>query len=275
MAIRFASTSLRSALDLRQNISRTVRVLVVAGGGGGGGSGIRPAGGGGAGGLVEATLTVSLGTAYNIVIGAGGAPQSPGTYSRCGPVFAFGGGAGTNGNAYQSGASSGGTHVGAALAVTAGPQGNAGGAGASGSRGGGGGGHSAVGSAGSGTTGGNGGNGTASLLPAAGSTVFCGGGGGGGTASGSGGTGGGGAGSASTGPVNAVAGTANTGGGGGGGATLSTTTAGSGGSGIVVLRFDASLRISIGSGLVSTTTAVGGETVVEITGGTADTVSWS
>jgi len=73
----------------------------------------------------------------------------------------------------------------------------------------------------------------------------------------------------------AVSGTANTAGGGGGGATSAGTTAGSGGSGIVVLRYPSSLRATIGAGLVSTTTVSGAETVIEITGGTADTIIWN
>jgi fibronectin-binding autotransporter adhesin len=274
MSIRSVSTNIASSFDLRNNISKSIRVLVVAGGGGGGGSGTRPSGGGGGGGLVDATLIVPLSSALSVIVGAGGAVNAIGTISRFGPIYAIGGGPGTDGAAPLSGATSGGSPAASSLRTPiAGDQGYSGGAGLAGQRGGGGGGAGAAGSGGSSTTGGNGGNGGNSTTPAT-ELTYAGGGGGGGATGGSGGSGGGGAGASTTGSVNAIAGTTNRGGGGGGGVASVAILPAAGGSGVVILRFNSALKITIGSGLTSTTETSGSDTIITITGGTG-TVTFS
>jgi hypothetical protein len=47
-----------------------------------------------------------------------------------------------------------------------------------------------------------------------------------------------------------------------------------GGSGVVVLRFNSALRVTVGAGLTSSSTTSGGDTVLTITAGT-DTVTFS
>lgn len=226
--------------DFTPTENLSVDYLVVAGGGGGG-SGF--GGGGGAGGFLTGTsYSVTSGTKYACLVGAGGAAgRNSGSNSTFGSsLTAIGGGGGgetfASGLAGQNGGSGGGgaTFGGATPGTGTSGQGNAGGAGYNGGgstlQGGGGGGASAAGGA-AGTNGGNGGNGTASSISGTSVTYAGGGGGGAGTGSaGTAGTGGGGAGGRG---VNGSAGTANTGGGGGG----SDGTGGAGGSGIVIVRY--------------------------------------
>jgi hypothetical protein len=104
-----------------------------------------------------------------------------------------------------------------------------------------------------------------------------GGGGGNGWTPGAGGSGGGrvGGGYNNLGPLTGASVNTGSGGGGGGGTNGFSSTGGNGGSGIVILRWNTSqIRINIGVGLISTTSTVGSDTVVTITGGTG-TVSWS
>jgi hypothetical protein len=243
-------------------------VLMVAGGGGGG---AESGGGGGGGGYVyQPALTLTAGTSYTALVGAGGTAgaavlSNGGTGSRSvfSTVSPYGGGgggtngvnaAGTYGSAGGAGSSTGG---GTTTANGTATQGYAGGAGQGvGSfphrSGGGGGGAGGVGVDATTDAGGNGGVGfttystwnavTATGVSVGSSYYLCGGGGGGGNSSVSaGGAGGGGAGGSGTG--NGTAGTANTGGGGGGGAASAnypTNTQGqgaAGGSGLIIVRY--------------------------------------
>lgn len=220
--------------------------LIVAGGGGGGKA--NGGGGGGAGGLLSGTTTLSPGTTYSFVVGAGGTFSASGTYSTSGnnstalSLTAIGGGFGGASDATSTiynpggtGGSGGGSgtngNLQAGASGTVG-QGNAGGAGKSDSstwrNGGGGGGAGGVGadaSTGTGTNTANGGVGLSSSIT--GSSVFYAGGGGGGGYPGGGASGGNGGGGNAQ-----AAGTANRGGGGGG---ASTGSGGNGGSGVVII----------------------------------------
>lgn len=218
-----------------------VEYLVVAGGGAGGAGGTSAGGGGGAGGLLQGSMTLSVG-ALAIAIGAGGVagaasttqPGNGGDSSIGTLITSLGGGSGAAGSlgARTGGSGGGGSSVATALhaAGTTG-QGNAGtdGVANSGSEpgrsGGGGGGAGSVASNAIGGTGGNGGEG----VTVWGRTLAGGGGGGGGTTPGVGKAGGG------NGSLNAAAaaGTANTGGGGG---SAKNGAGGDGGSGIVIIR---------------------------------------
>jgi hypothetical protein len=232
----------------------TVTYLIVAGGAAGG---VRLGGGGGAGGLITGTASVTPGSSYSLVVGAGGAQQvvsvdtlnQPGASGTNSTGFGFtsiggGGGAGTDSFPGVSGGSGGGggrpgTPSGGA--GTAG-QGNPGGSGNGGvDRSGGGGGYASAGAAGS--AGGNGGTG---YLFAVTGTYYAGGGGGtaytgtGTLSGGPGGAGGGGpGGNANTGTVSiGTSGGVNTGGGGGGGGyPTSNETNGAGGSGVVIVAY--------------------------------------
>jgi hypothetical protein len=277
MSIRLASTSLISSNRLRNDVTRIIQVLVVGGGASGGAAGVRPAGGGGGGGVVEQTLGITLGTTYTVSVGAAS------SFSRFGNIVALRGGDGINGaaTAASSQATGGGIHASSAatrLPSTCSIQGFSGGLGAAGFLAGGGGGAGAQGEDKiSGTVSGAGGSGKSSSIPVN-ITTYGGGGGGGGKAAatattpGAGGSGGGGGGSNGT--TAATNGTANTGGGGGGGATESAGTPGTGGSGIVVIRFNSALKITIGAGLTSSTETSNSDTIVTFTAGT-DTVSFS
>jgi hypothetical protein len=210
--------------------------LVVSGGGG------SSYGAGGGGGVLASTSTLTVGTAYTVTVGLGGAAGTPGSSngsngvasSLAGIATSVGGGGGagivnTNGNAGGSGGSGFGTGTGGA--GTSG-QGFAGGTGASNASGGGGG-ASAVGANAAADTGGAGGAGVSNSI--SGAAVTYGGGGGGRSntvAGGAAGAGGGGAGGGTNNSFVGVAGSANTGGGAGGG-----NTAAAGGSGIVALRY--------------------------------------
>jgi hypothetical protein len=235
----------------------TVTYLLVAGGGSGGQD--RGAGGG-AGGFLTGTTTLTIGTTYSFVIGAGAATTGTpaggairGSNSTALSLTAVGGGGGisADGNVgNQSGGSGGG---GAGAANTAGGagtsgQGNAGGTGtytAPNYGGGGGGGAGAVGGNGTSTAGGAGGVGLANPIVGStagqnvSSTYYLAGGGGAGTyaggTAGSGGNGGGGAGATGGTGNSGTSGTANTGGGGGGGSGSPIGSGGLGGSGVFVL----------------------------------------
>jgi hypothetical protein len=223
----------------------TADYLVVAGGGGSGNT--STFGGGGAGGLrstvtatggggsLESKLTLAAGTAYTVIIGAGGtnSPATNGSDSVFSTITSTGGGKGGVGGAGQnagSGGSGGGASYQGSIKGTGtanqGYDGGTGGTGAPNYGSGGGGGAGAAGSNGSNTAAGNGGIGVAVAIT--GTSIYYAGGGGGnadaGTAS-SGGLGGGGNGGV---PGGGTAGTANTGGGGG---------TGNGGSGIVIIRY--------------------------------------
>jgi hypothetical protein len=243
----------------------SITYLIIAGGGGGGSQG----GGGGAGGYITNSITVSSGTTYNFVVGAGGAQSgtgqgdsgNSGSNSTGFSQTAIGGG---GGGSRFGGPGNGGSGGGVNGAQTSTPgsgtvgQGNNGGLGntSTNESSGGGGGAGAVGGNASSTTGGNGGAGSASSIT--GSSVTRAGGGGGSMssyASGSGGTGGSGGGG--NGDVNAngsnTTGSANTGGGGGG---ASYTWPGkAGGSGVVILSMPTANYTGTTSGSPSVTTS--------------------
>lgn len=274
---------------LPSNLS--VDLLVVGGGGaGGGGDGTinqRQGGGGGGGALIEQAISITLGTAYTISIGAGGACSSAnatrsglGNPSRFGTIYASGGGSGgmNNGNGTFApitrpglpGACGGGVGVGASPGTliygTVGP-GFQGGSCSSG--GGGGGGMGAVGGNSSGNSGGAGGAGAQSSITG---LMYCGGGGGftnNSTVVANGGSSVGGNGANTT--SAATAGAANRGSGGGG---CNTDSNGNGGSGVVVLRYVDGLTPTIGAGLTYSSSSSGGLTTLTITAGT-DTITFN
>lgn len=242
----------------------SINYLIIAGGGSGGSQG----GGGGAGGYITNSITVSSGTTYNFVVGAGGAQSGTGqgdsgnngSNSTGFSQTAIGGG---GGGSRLSGPGNGGSGGGVNGAQTSTPgsgtagQGNNGGLGNTSinESSGGGGGAGAVGGNSGSTTGGSGGAGSASSIT--GSSVTRAGGGGGSlsSATGSGGTGGSGGGG--NGDVNNngsnTAGSANTGGGGGG---ASYTRAGkAGGSGVVILSIPTANYTGTTSGSPTVTTS--------------------
>jgi hypothetical protein len=215
--------------------SGTVEVLVVAGGG--------------AGGLIYNTqYSVTAGTTYTVIVGAGGASRTStenglnGGNSSFGALTATGGGGGASSSSVSSagtagGSGGGGSHsVGAGGAGTSG-QGFAGGTPAQGSSGGGGGGAGGIGKSTAGNADGSGGPGLPFTI--SGSLQYYAGGGGGSRHTNiSGGIGGGGAGWNLVGYGDGSPGTPNTGGGGGGTNRPATNTGGgAGGSGIVIVRF--------------------------------------
>jgi hypothetical protein len=252
----------------------SVDVLVVAGGGAAlyaSGS----AGGSGGGGYLEGSMSLGIGTAYPVTIGAGGAGTTTvnttannGSNSVFNSATALGGGTGsgngTTGSAGGSGGGAGGlSSNGSNRPNTAATQGNSGGLTGYGNTGGstvpstnfyagsGGGGAGAVGANFSGVDGGAGGAGRnwQSL------GTFYAGGGGGGTENGSGGAGGsGGGGAGGTTSVGAGSGSENTGGG-AGGITSTFGGAKNGGSGIVIIRYLGAQR-----GTGGTVTSAGGYT---------------
>lgn len=243
------------------NISNA-EVLVVAGGGGGGhANGDRGGGGGGAGGLIYASgLSLTSGTNYAAIVGAGGAAAqsspsfsqngSNGTLSRFGSqtIAQGGGGGGVPNSAGSTGGSGGGAVVGTGAAGVAG-QGNAGGNGLSNGNnqdaGGGGGGAGTVGSNGTSGAGGAGGAGvnTYSAWATATNTGYLGfyAGGGGGVSSGgqggNGGSGGGGQGSTSQSTTARKPDAYPFTGGGGGAGYSGTVWGGNGASGVVIVRY--------------------------------------
>jgi len=255
-------------------------ILIVAGGGGGG---ARHAGGGGAGAVIYLTNQILTSGTYTFNVGNGGA----GSQAISGPgakgidssirfnsndiYLAKGGGAGDNGNigisAITNGGSGGGGYLTVGIAVSTniptGIYGNSGGLQTTGGAesyfgGGGGGGALTVGAnaviSGTTTTGGNGGSGREILIT--GTSVYYGGGGGGGVAStaniaGQGGLGGGGSGS--KGAVTATSGTPGTGSGGGGSGFSggSNGIAGNGGSGIIIIRYNTFIPLTVQNSIIS------------------------
>ena len=217
--------------------------LVIAGGGGGFGSYL---GGGGSGGYrttvgtsgggasAESQLSVTAGTTYPAIVGAGGTAGGKGSNSTLGSIVSIGGGgAAASPKDGGSGAGGGAQTISPTPGSGTTGQGYAGGSGASNnstSAGGGGAGGAGGSNA---SSGGTGGAGLTSSI--SGTSVARGGGGGGGADSGYGtggtATAGGGAGSING---TATAGTANTGGGGG---SPYTGTGGNGGSGIIIVRY--------------------------------------
>jgi hypothetical protein len=259
----------------------SIDYLVVAGGGGGG----RYGGGGGAGGLLSGTQNFSIGTQYNIVVGAGGAGHvgdaqyggsgASGSNSSVQTIVASGGGGGgnySNPGTTASNGVDGGSGGGAGRSSTNGPwsggsgisgQGNDGGSSTSSysnhNGGGGGGAGSAGGSGINGGSNGAGGNGLASSITGT-SITYAGGGGGSHQNSGTvaGGSGGGGTGYGPTATATTDAdGDNNTGGGGGGTSDNSingTVRAGNGGSGVVILRVPTSSYSGTTTGSPTVTT---------------------
>ena len=256
-------------------------ILIVGGGGGGG---ARHAGGGGAGAVIYLTNQILTTGTYTINVGNGGAgsqlsgnggPGSKGIdtsirFNSNDIYLAKGGGAGDNiigTGVIKDGGSGGGGYGNAGNAVSTniptGIYGNSGGlqtvgAGASYFGGGGGGGALTAGAnaviGGTTTTGGNGGSGR--IISITGTSVYYGGGGGGGVAStaniaGQGGLGGGGSGS--KGAVTATSGNPGTGSGGGGSGFSdgSNGIAGNGGSGIVIIRFNTFIPLTLQNSIIS------------------------
>lgn len=196
----------------------SVQYLVVGGGGSGGD---QYGGGGGAGGAVGGELSVTPGSSYTLLVGAGG------NDSQFDTKIGYAGGAGGSGVSGK-GANGGCGGGGGVAGKGTGSQGYGGGSNNSFYGGGGGGMGAAGGNAG--VSGGAGGGGISSSI--SGSAVWYAGGGGGGANAGeaAGGAGGGGAGGNKDRPN----GGANTGGGGGG---AYTSGGGKGGSGVVVLNY--------------------------------------
>jgi len=251
-----------------------VDYIIVAGGGGGGAgySGGGGGGGGGAGGyrssisnessggggLPENTFQAIANSSYSITIGAGGA----------GAIY--------NGNLAVSGTSG---NSSTAFGITAVGGGGGGGQDTNGISGGSGGGAGGFGGSPKQT----GGSGTINqgYAGGGGTDVYGGAGGGAGSAA-STTTAGLGIASSVTGSSvtratggsyqNSTAGTANTGNGGSGSRT--TTNSGNGGSGIVIIKFPDSRNITVGAGLSSTNTSLGGFKIYTFTAGTG-TVTFS
>jgi hypothetical protein len=226
--------------------------LVVAGGGGGGlttnnASNVSGAGGG-AGGLLTGSTTVTAGT-LNIVVGAGGAPNTNGSNSEALSVTAIGGGCGAQreGAAGSGGSGGGGVFENTTAGSGVAGQGNSGGTGTStiNNYGGGGGGAGQAGTNGGGSSpSGTGGDGVTSSITGTSVTYAGGGGAGGGrltsNVGASGGSGGGGRGGDGVNVANRVGPSSGTNGlGGGGGGTHSALYAAgaSGGDGIVIVRY--------------------------------------
>jgi hypothetical protein len=246
-----------------QNITGNyaVEYLLVAGGGAGGGAGgFGNAGGGGAGGLLANSTTVTVGIAYPIVVGSGGATfAAQGANTTAFSITAVGGGGGGNnaGNGGNGGSGGGAARGDDGVPKTGGSatsgQGFAGGNtnGTTGSAYGaaGGGGAGAVGQDGQTFGGGNGGAGSASSITGTSVTRAGGGGGAGGDNAGSGGAGGGGAGGGGGSP-NGVAGTANTGGG-GGGIKAGGAQTNFGGSGVAIIRYASASQRGTGGTVTS------------------------
>jgi hypothetical protein len=222
----------------------SISYLIVAGGGSGNNGWINAdfivGGGGGAGGYLFDTATLIPGTAYPIVVGAGGAWVSvestspPGANTTGFTVTAIGGGGGgkqsRNGGSGGSGGGGGGNASGAGLG-TAG-QGNNGGDGSGNSTGGGGG--------GAGSAGGTPTAGAGAINSISGSSVTYAAGGAGGTFNGG----------------NGVAGAANTGNGAKGAQQGQGAVGANGGSGIVIVAYAGAQR-----GTGGTVTSVGGNTI--------------
>lgn len=250
---------------------------VVLAGGGAGGSYSRSAGGG-AGGVLVGTETIQLGTAYDLIVGAGGAHVSSGrgssgSNSTFSSHVAIGGGGGSTYNtAGLNGGSGGGSYTSAVGLGTAG-QGNDGGNRTDGGNAGGGGGVNSVGGQGTGTNGGAGGTGNIYYQSIYNTGQI--GGGGGGSSDGTGGSGtfgGGRGGDLSVSPSNGL----NLKGGGGGGARLGEATT-NGGGGRIWLCFSDTLSYTISPGvsyLVSGPLNGFVRLLINLSG-PGDTITWS
>ncbi len=208
-------------------------LLVAGGGGNASGAGGNREGGNGAGGLLQGSKTIVAGTAYPIVIGAGGSGHANGSNSTAFDLTTFGGGTGGNvdGGAGASGGSGGGGWYGGAGGAGTSGQGYAGSTSGGGNNwtGGGGGGSGGAGYVTGDTS--VGGPGTSSSITGSAVTYAA-----------------GGAGNRYSGYTNNANGAANTGNGAAG--------IGTGGSGIVVIRY---LGAQKGSG--GTVTSSGGYTI--------------
>jgi len=293
-----------SGVSVTTNQNIPVQYLVIAGGGSGSRAPNVGAGGGGAGGVVTHTTNL-VAANYSVSVGAGGAAY-PGSSSYDGGgnngsvTSAFGAApnGGGRGNYYgvgsnYVGASAGGSGGGGGWnnntaggvsqgTVPAGATfyGNAGGTGSNYSAGGGGG-AGAVGYNAENTGGFDGRGGIGITSSITGSSVYYAGGGGAGNSTNPtvGGLGGGGTGYGGTSAPVATAGTVNLGGGGGGSGgtgydTFPNRPSGAGGSGVVIARYPSSYVITLGAGLVGSTTTVGTDKVTTITSGSGN-VSWS
>jgi hypothetical protein len=277
-----------------------VQYLVIAGGGGGGSSGTNYGGGGGAGGYRSSVLgevtggggspeqrfNAVLGTQYAVAVGGGGPAGTNGVNSSIFGIVSTGGGAG-RGSAYGAqgftgGSGGGGTYVNGlgGLRTTTPIQGYPGGVGSSagnpppqtnaGSGGGGGAGgpgydlqvpgfnRNSEGSGGLGLQSSITGTPTFYAAGGVGSSYY--------STSRTNDIGGGATGGVVGGFVSNV-GTINTGSGGGGGVN---GAGGVGGSGIIILRYPVSYTVTIGAGLVGTTTISGTNRVTRITSGTGN-----
>ena len=293
-----------SAVSVTTNQNVPVQYLVIAGGGSGSRVPNVSAGGGGAGGVVTHTTNLAPTANYSVSIGAGGAAYSgsstfDGGGNNGSVTSAFGAApnGGGRGNYYGSGsgyvaASAGGSGGGGGWSTNTGGgvsqgtvpagatfYGNAGGTGSNYVAAGGGG-AGAVGYNAEGTGGFDGRGGIGITSSITGSSVYYAGGGGAGNSTNPtiGGLGGGGTGYGG-GANNATAGTINLGGGGGGSGNRGYDTypnypSGAGGSGVVVARYPATYTITLGVGLVGSTTTVGTDKVTTITSGSGN-VSWA
>lgn len=251
-------------ISMRQGYGKSntasAQYVIVAGGGGGGEGTYGGRGGGGAGGYRTGFSTITRGTTYNVVVGAGGPVNTNGQNSSLFGLTAIGGGCGAGTAAAGSGGSGGGGREGGGGNAGTPGQGFAGGSGTLPGAGGGGGGAANAGqNAPSGSVAGKGGDGypnpiigsTAGQL--SGGSYYLAGGGGGivwggyGGASGAGGLGGGGS---------ASNGTANTGGGAGAG----TRT---GGSGVVVISIPTAFYSGIYSGANVVVITSGSNTILQ------------
>jgi hypothetical protein len=291
-------------IKFRLSPSQDFEYLVIAGGGGAGG--YYSGGGGGAGGYrssvegqlsgglssAESKLSFSAGDVFAVIVGAGGAggtsssgsplDGSKGSESILASIVSVGGGAGPGGgraldSSIKNGGSGGGASGNVANNIGGLPTTNQGFSGGNASTPG-----ANYGTAGGGGAGEAGQGGTLSSNGAGGDGIFsnitgtsiqrAGGGGGGahtpliGALGGAGGGGNGGQG----GNISGDSGLISTGGGGGGASYASGTGAagGSGGSGIVVVRYPATMNLTIGGGLTFTTTVVGDKKVTQFTAGT-------
>lgn len=242
-----------------------VSYVFVAGGGAGGGVGGN-GGGGGGGGYLANVSSVQPGTAYSIVVGAGGASfANQGANTTGLSLTAVGGGGGGNnaGNGGNGGSGGGAARGNDGVAKTGGSAvsgqgfagGNTDGSTGSGYGSAGGGGAGAVGQNGQTFGGGAGGIGLASSITGSSVTRAGGGGGGGGDNNGSGGAGGGGSGGSTNGGTTAQPGSTNTGGG-GGGAGIGGGSNNAGGSGVAILSYPSATQRATG-GTVTTYTSGG------------------
>lgn len=263
---QYNQTTARAFSILVSSAPSTIEVLMVAGGGGGANASDSGGGGAGAGGLLySANFSVSAGTTYNLVVGAGGANQSQGSNTTGFGATAIGGGrAGGGGRsapqAYaggNGGSGGGGSGFDSYLAAGNATQGNSNGMTGYGNNGGPPGSGSGGGAGAAGTSNGPGGIGRQYSISGT-ATYYAGGGGAPGQA---GGLGGGAAGASNT---NGNSGTANTGGGAGGtyNGNNNVITGGSGGSGIIIVRHSDTFATATTTGSPTVTTTGGYKTYV-------------